>query len=238
MSVELPENPASEPPISRNLQGGRFQKGQSGNPAGRVPGSRNKATLIREAALTERAVGLLKGLMDKAEAGDMQATRVVLRRVLPDAGPGIDLPPTDSPRRIALALGAVAEATASGEITPAQANALTRTLELQLQAQQAADVQERHAATEIMQAAIREGLEESHKIALADQEERAAEAEARGEPPPPDRVFESPLFRYLPLEDWLEATGMDQELGFLMPLRKGLAFTVSRLALKSRGSLH
>ena len=37
----------------------QFQKGQSGNPAGRAVGSRNKKTLLLEAALFERLPGKL-----------------------------------------------------------------------------------------------------------------------------------------------------------------------------------
>lgn len=240
MSAEISENPASDPSISRNLQGGRFQKGQSGNPAGRVPGSRNKATLIREAALTERAVGLLNGLMDKAEAGDMQATRVVLRRVLPDAGPGIDLPPVQSPREIANALGAVAAATASGEITPAQANALTRTLELQLQALQRAEIQEMEETDARNGADLREKLEQVHAVVLKEQEQEAAEAEARGEPAPPEEVFPTPLARYMPFDTWLEASGMGKQLGMAvspaaMPPRR---VSFSKRVRESRGLRH
>jgi len=40
-----------------------FQKGQSGNPAGRPPGSRNKKTLVLEALLEGEAEGIARGLL-------------------------------------------------------------------------------------------------------------------------------------------------------------------------------
>jgi hypothetical protein len=118
-----------------------------------------------------------------------------------------------SARGIANALGAVAAATASGEITPAQANALTRTLELQLQALQRAEAQEMEEADARNGADLRAKMEEVHAVVLKQQEQEAAEAEARGEPAPPEEVFPTPLARYMPFSTWLEASGMGKQLG-------------------------
>ncbi len=60
-------------------RGRPFEKGRSGNPAGRRTGSRNKATLAlagESEALTRRAVEL-------ALAGDPTAMRLCLERILP-----------------------------------------------------------------------------------------------------------------------------------------------------------
>ena len=59
------------------------QPGQSGNPAGRRRGSRNKATLAAAALLDGEALGLTRRAVEAALAGDMLAIKLCLERVLP-----------------------------------------------------------------------------------------------------------------------------------------------------------
>jgi hypothetical protein len=47
----------------------QFQKGQGGNPLGRPPGARNKATLIAEALLQGEAAELTRAAIERAKAG-------------------------------------------------------------------------------------------------------------------------------------------------------------------------
>ena len=69
-------------PIYRD-PAGRFLPGQSGNPAGKAPGTRNRATLLR--ALMdegeEQVIGRL--VIDKAKAGDAVAARFVIGHLYP-----------------------------------------------------------------------------------------------------------------------------------------------------------
>ena len=60
----------------------RFAKGQSGNPAGRPVGSRNKCTQFRE-LLADDLPALVSVLRDKALEGDMNAMRLLLERLVP-----------------------------------------------------------------------------------------------------------------------------------------------------------
>jgi hypothetical protein len=57
--------------------------GQSGNPAGRRRGSRNKATLAAATLLDGEALGLTRRAVEAALAGDMLAMKLCLERVLP-----------------------------------------------------------------------------------------------------------------------------------------------------------
>jgi hypothetical protein len=120
------------PPPARGRQR-LFQPGELGNPAGRRPGSRNKATLAAATLLDGGALGLSRRAVEAALAGDMLAMKLCLERVLPRcherpvtfslpslaAGNGeIDEP---SPQNVSRAMSAVTTALACGEITPGEA---------------------------------------------------------------------------------------------------------------------
>lgn len=68
-----------------------FVKGQSGNPVGRKPGTKNKRTLVGE-ALEARSEDVAKAVIAAALDGDMTAAKLVLERVKPplrDEGPRV-----------------------------------------------------------------------------------------------------------------------------------------------------
>ena len=60
----------------------KFTKGQSGNPAGRPIGSKNKSTQFRE-LLEDDLPELVSVLREKALEGDMNAMRLLLERLVP-----------------------------------------------------------------------------------------------------------------------------------------------------------
>src|SRR5262245_5743093 len=59
-----------------------FQKGQSGNPAGRPRGIVNRATALAQNLLSERAEGIARKVIELAEEGDMAAIRVCMERLV------------------------------------------------------------------------------------------------------------------------------------------------------------
>ncbi len=68
----------------------KFQKGKSGNPRGRPPGSKNKTTLLREAMqnkadrlLSKEVPNVLRVVVDAAKKGDMSAAKMILDRAVP-----------------------------------------------------------------------------------------------------------------------------------------------------------
>jgi hypothetical protein len=113
----------------------RWRKGESGNPAGRPNGSRNKATILGEMLLEQDVEAPVRLAVKTALEGDKALLRFCLSRLLPPArhrAVEFDLPNTAgmSPARAAEAsLGAVLRAVAADEIAPAEAKIIADVIE-------------------------------------------------------------------------------------------------------------
>jgi hypothetical protein len=101
-----------------------FNPGQSGNPAGRAAGSRNKKTLAAEARLFEHAEELVNDLVKRAKNGEPAAMRLCMERILP-AGRGrplpIELPPVRSTEDAQVAAGVIMDALKQGALSAREA---------------------------------------------------------------------------------------------------------------------
>ncbi len=112
--------------------GGRFLPGQSGNPAGRPRGARNRATLLVEALRDGEDAQILRVVVEKALGGDAVAARFcadrlvakpkgrVISLALPEGATAADVMPI---------FEATLAAMATGEITPEEAAGVTHVLE-------------------------------------------------------------------------------------------------------------
>lgn len=103
---------------------GTFKSGISGN-----PGGRSGDTQALRAKLAKGADAIAKTVMDAAKAGDMQACRLILERLVPA------LKPTSDPVRFELddsdlpsAAKSIMRAVASGELAPDQGKSLIEAL--------------------------------------------------------------------------------------------------------------
>ena len=105
----------------KGLPRGRpFPKGMSGNPMGKRPGTRNRATIIAEEMLDSAARPLLRGAIDDAQGGDGVMTRFCLSRIIGprrDRPVRFELPPIESAADLSTAMQAVTAAVAQGELT-------------------------------------------------------------------------------------------------------------------------
>ena len=101
-----------------------FTPGQSGNPAGRAVGSRNKQVLAAEAALFKHAQELVENLVTRANRGEPAAMRLAMDRILP-TGRGrplpIELPPVRSTEDAQAATGTIMDALKQGALSAREA---------------------------------------------------------------------------------------------------------------------
>jgi Family of unknown function (DUF5681) len=98
----------------------RFQPGQSGNPAGRPPGARNKATIAREEAFAAQASKAVGHVMNWAGRGNAVALRVCGEWARPSGtnrSPALELPPITCSDDAQMALDTVLVAFGDGVLT-------------------------------------------------------------------------------------------------------------------------
>jgi len=114
----------------------KFQPGQSGNPAGRPPGSLNKKTLAAQAQLEERTQEIVDKLVERANNGDAAATRTCMERLAPtgrNRRVAIELPVIKTAEDAELALAVVTDELAAGKLTIAEASAMVMLIDRMLQ---------------------------------------------------------------------------------------------------------
>ena len=115
-------------------QGYRFQKGQSGNPAGRPKGTgkAQAATKLLDSIGTDSANDILESVIKAAKAGDMRAAEIVLAGLWPlRRGRPIvmDLPDTRTLEGLQAAMAKVVEIMSAGQISSEEAASITAVLE-------------------------------------------------------------------------------------------------------------
>jgi hypothetical protein len=109
--------------------GGRWAPGQSGNPAGKKPGTRNRASRLRELLADGDEALAAKVLMDRVRAGDGVAARFVLDRLFPkprDREIDLGLPPPEEGTTLVEMFDRVLWLMAAGEITIDEASRMVR----------------------------------------------------------------------------------------------------------------
>ena len=111
---------------------GKFPSGKSGNPKGRPPGARNKATLIAERLLDGEAKAITDKCITMAKAGDGTALSLCMERLLPPRRGRpvrVKLPGVGGAMNIVEAQVGVLTAASSGNITLEEATMLSGLIE-------------------------------------------------------------------------------------------------------------
>jgi len=160
VDLQTENSPAPDQFLQKQVErppAGHFVKGQSGNPAGRAVGCRNKATRIAEALLDGDVEALTKKAVSLALDGDPSAMRLCFDRIIAPrrARPvQLDLPPITEAADIARAMAAITAAVAEGAITPAEGAEVGMVVETYLRALEASDFDRRLKALEAAHAAV------------------------------------------------------------------------------------
>lgn len=128
-----------------------FERGESGNPAGRPKGARSRAAQALEKILDGDAESILRKVIEFAQGGDATAMRLCLDRMMPPRKDRIitfALPEIETAADLTKATGALMQGVASGEITPSEAAELSKLVEAHVKAIEAVDFAGRLAALE------------------------------------------------------------------------------------------
>ena len=129
----------------------QFRKGQSGNPAGRPPGSRNRATSMVQNLLEGAGENIAKRATELAQDGNVAAIRICMNRLSPlgQHNPvAFELPPIHSPQDCLRATSAILTGIANGDIAPAAALQIARVIDVHLRAISTNDLEARMARLE------------------------------------------------------------------------------------------
>jgi hypothetical protein len=123
-----------------------FQRGQSGNPAGRPRGSRNRATALFRDLLEDNAEAIVRKAISLAKTGDMSAIRICMDRLAParrKAPVPFPLPPLEKAADTVAAVTRIVAAVADGELTPAEAAELAKVIDIYLRSLETTGFEER-----------------------------------------------------------------------------------------------
>jgi len=136
----------------KQRRGRPFERGVSGNRAGRPSGSRNRATVIADAIDEKDGAEIVRAIVAKAKNGDTLAARLVLDRLWPaPKGRAVKftMPPLDDPTTsVLVAHTALMSAVSAGDLTIDEALALSQLLSLQLRMIETVQTERRLSAIE------------------------------------------------------------------------------------------
>jgi Family of unknown function (DUF5681) len=127
-------------------QGGRFQKGQSGNPAGKPKGARHKTTMMVEALLEGQAESITQTAIRKAIEGDPVAMRLCLERLISprrDRPVSFKLPKVESAEDCSALMSSLLGAVANGDMSPGEATDVAKLIEVHTRVLETTEIESR-----------------------------------------------------------------------------------------------
>lgn len=136
----MPEN------AGKMQKSNRFQKGQSGNPKGKIKGTKNKATHFIESLMQSELEKIGQKLIELAVGGNLLAIKLVLDRIMPprtSRSIEIEIPKIENTKDALQAISTVIHAVGQGELTPSEGEAITKIIQLFTQALQSYEFDQR-----------------------------------------------------------------------------------------------
>ena len=130
---------------------GQWLKGVSGNPKGTKTGSRHRVTQAAENVLNGESEALSRKLIERALAGDVNALRICMDRILPprkDRTIAMKLRGIKRPSDLIKIMHQITQAVAKGEISPQEGSQLSNMVEVQRRTLETGDVAKRLEALE------------------------------------------------------------------------------------------
>ena len=109
-----------------------FKPGQSGNPAGKKPGTRHKATRLAESLLDSQVKELVEKCVEMALSGNGQAMKICMDRLISvrkDRPISLAPPQLENAEDAAKAMKSIAGAVSESKITPSEAQILSTVIE-------------------------------------------------------------------------------------------------------------
>lgn len=128
-----------------------WKPGESGNPAGKQPGTRNRATMMVLSIMEGGAKEITEAVIKAAKGGDLAAARLVLERLTPpmrERPISLALPDITTAEGISAAQHAILQAVGAGELMPGEGDTLASILENRRKALETEELERRIAALE------------------------------------------------------------------------------------------
>ena len=164
-----------------------FQPGQSGNPAGRPPGARNKVNQSMEPVFQANGEAIIERLVEHAKAANPVALRLCIDRLVPlgkHRQVGFELPPMKKSDDVRAAIATIHGGVASGEISSGEAADLLRVADISARMLRDAEAAPSGLAHELarhqralVHVAATIGCEPDALLGLGDEDEPAVAAE-------------------------------------------------------------
>jgi hypothetical protein len=129
----------------------QFQKGESGNPAGRPRGARNRTTMLLQNLLEDDGEALARKAIDLAKGGDLVALRMCMDRLMParkHEPVAFELPRLDTAADTVTAAATIVAGVAAGELAPAEAADIAKAVDIYVRALATQAFEERLAKLE------------------------------------------------------------------------------------------